>query len=129
MAQLAIKAECRTCGPVEPSVADLRCEARGSQGIFEFGCPFCGRLVLVATEPWRALALQATGAARMTGPVPFELLEPHQGPPVTWDEVLDAHLALGRTDVPQAELVRGATAVAAGRSARRTPRWPGPLMF
>ncbi len=129
MAKLAIKAECRTCGQVEPPVTDLRCEARGSQGIFEFRCPFCGRLVLVATEPWRALALQATGAARMTGPVPFELLEPHQGPAVTWDEVLDAHLALGQTDLPQADLVTDTDLVAAAPPARRTHRWPGPLMF
>ncbi|MFN2555538.1 MAG: hypothetical protein ABR592_01475 [Nitriliruptorales bacterium] len=100
-------------------MSDLRCEARGSQGIFEFVCPFCGRLVLVATEPWRALALQATGAARMTGPVPFELLEPHQGPPVIWDEVLDAHLALGQDDLPQAELVPATNLVAAARPARR----------
>ncbi len=129
MAKLAVKAECRSCGQVEPSVADLRCEARGSQGIFEFACPLCGRLVLVATEPWRALALQATGAARMTGPVPFELLEPHEGPPVSWDEVLDVRLVLGRSDFPQAELVADGRSVAAGRPARRAPRWPGPLMF
>lgn len=129
MAKRAVTVECRWCGEVECSAADLRCEARGSEGMLEFGCPFCNRLGLAATEAWRALALQGLGARRMTGPVPFELLEPHQGPAVTWDEVLDAHLALGQTDRPQAELATDADLVAAAPPARRTHRWPGPLMF
>jgi hypothetical protein len=30
----------------------------------------------------------------MSGSVPFELLEPHTGPPLSWDDVLDFTLAL-----------------------------------
>jgi hypothetical protein len=32
----------------------------------------------------------------MDGSVPFELLESHSGPPLSWDDVLDFKLALER---------------------------------
>lgn len=129
MTRRAVRVTCAGCGQVECPVGDLRCEARGSQGILEFACPFCQRLALAKMQAWRALALQALGAARMTGPIPFELLEPHEGPVVSWDEALDYHLALERTDCPQAELAPGTELVEQAGSATRTARWPGPLMY
>jgi hypothetical protein len=34
------------------------------------------------------------GAGHMTGRVPFELLEAHTGPPLSWDDLLDFKPAL-----------------------------------
>jgi hypothetical protein len=41
----------------------------------------------------------------LTGAVPRELLESHDGPPLSWDDVLDLRLAVSRTCCPQEELV------------------------
>ncbi len=103
MAKRVVPVECRWCNEVECPVADLRCEARGSERMVEIVCPFCRRLVLAATQAWRALALQGLGARRLTGPVPFELPEPHDGSAVSWDEFLD-FTSRSSTDCPQAEL-------------------------
>ena len=50
-------------------------------------CPSCGP-VLIGAE----LA------------VPFELLEAHAGPALSWDDLLDFKLALDRSPWPQVEL-------------------------
>jgi hypothetical protein len=42
----------------------------------------------------------------MSGSAPFELLEPHAGPPLSWDDVLDFMLALESNSYsrPEAEV-------------------------
>jgi hypothetical protein len=104
-----IEAECPWCGPVQVDVRDLRCEvtARGSTGgLCEFTCPMCSRLVLTPVHAAGVDTLRRLGAARVSGAVPFELLEPHPEAPLSWDDVLDAHVALERGCCPQDELMR-----------------------
>lgn len=106
-----IEAACPWCGPVEVTVPGLRClvePRRRAQGICEFTCPMCGRPVLTPVPVAGVQTLQRLGAGQLPGSVPFELLEPHPWGPLSWDEILDAHVALERACCPQDELTRSA---------------------
>jgi hypothetical protein len=108
-AKSVLEAQCRWCGTVTLRPADLRCAVgprSGTAGLCEFACPICDRLALLASTPAGIEALSNKGARLITGRAPFEILEPHKGFALSWDELLDLHLALGRTSVPQTELVR-----------------------
>lgn len=105
---IQIQAECQWCGTVAVGPADLRCAVEpGGQasGLCEFACPYCSRLLVVATTATKAETLLREGARIADGLVPFEVLEAHVGSPVTWDDYLDLRLALEGTDTPQAELI------------------------
>lgn len=99
------RAVCPGCGPMVVPAAELRCEleAAGRQGICELRCPVCSTTVLVPAVAPAVAALWKAGAHHMSGSVPFELLEPHTGPPLSWDEVLDFKLALENDSYPQPE--------------------------
>lgn len=102
-----IRTRCGFCGEVTVPAGSLRCELdpAGPEAVCEFSCPICSRLILVGTGALEALALLAAGARGMPGRAALEVAEPHTGSPVTWDEVLDVHLALARNDFPQQELL------------------------
>lgn len=104
--QEGFQGQCPFCGEVTVGAPSLRCEHDPArpEGLCEFACPICSRLVLVRTGVPEVLALRAAGAGGIGGAVPFEVLERHGGSPVTWDEVLDARLALEATDFPHQEL-------------------------
>ena len=91
-----VRVVCPGCGPVVLPAKALRCEleAAGDKGICELRCPVCSTMVLVPAGPVAVETMRDGGAGHMTGSVPFELLEPHSGPPLSWDEVLDFKLAL-----------------------------------
>jgi len=91
-----VRLVCPGCGPVVLPARELRCElvASGDKGICELRCPVCSTMVLVPAGPVAVETMRDGGAGHMTGSVPFELLEPHSGPPLSWDEVLDFKLAL-----------------------------------
>jgi hypothetical protein len=57
-------------------------------------------MVLVPAGPVAVETMREGGAGHMSGCVPFELLEPHTGPPLSWDDVLDFRLALDRRTDP-----------------------------
>lgn len=107
-----LEAQCPWCGPVTVGPADLRCELhpRGElQGLCEFPCPRCSRLILTPVPPAGVETLHLLGAGRPPGPVPFELLERHAGPPISSDEIIDLHVALDRLCCPQVELTQGSS--------------------
>ena len=91
-----VRLVCPGCGAVVLPARELRCElvASGDKGICELRCPVCSTMVLVPAGPVAVETMRDGGAGHMTGSVPFELLEPHSGPPLSWDEVLDFKLAL-----------------------------------
>jgi hypothetical protein len=104
-----IDAECPWCGPVQVQVADLRCEVAPhgpTGGLCEFICPMCSRLVLAPVPAAAVDTLRRLGAGPVPGAVPFELLERRPRAPLSWDDLLDAHIALERTCCPQDELAR-----------------------
>lgn len=100
---------CRTCGPVVLATRDVRAarsQTSPDEGLFAFTCPRCGRDVLQDAPATTVALLFASGARPLSGLVPFELAEQHAGPPITWDELLDAHEQMSTHCCPQDELVR-----------------------
>lgn len=93
---IKVRVACPGCGPVVLPAKDLRCEleSAGDKGICELRCPVCSTMVLVPAGPVAVETMRGGGAGHMSGSVPFELLEPHTGPPLSWDDVLDFTLAL-----------------------------------
>lgn len=112
-----VRVECPWCGTLALSPGAVRCAdvAPGDRlALCQFTCPVCFRLIILRTTPEGVEVARRVGVADLNGPVPRELLEPHGGPPLTWDDVLDLHLALSRTCCPQEELgVRGPRACGA----------------
>lgn len=101
-----VEISCSWCGQVQLPITELRCAVTDrALSLCEFRCPSCGQLVLRAVQRRQEEVPRQAGAAVLTDPVPFELLEPHRGPPLTWDDLLDLHLELSATRWPQDELL------------------------
>jgi hypothetical protein len=82
---------------VEFALHGLRVHVAGDdQGLLEFSCPSCDRLNVRALGRPELASLSRMGAPRSEGPAPFELLEEHGGPPITWDDLIDFHQAVSR---------------------------------
>jgi len=115
-AQTEVHTICRWCGQITLSSTEIRAEVdprNRTEGLCEFACPSCGRFLIVRTSGDVIRAVHRAGAGRIGGCVPFELLETNSGPPLSWQEVLDLHMALSHQACPQ-ELL----AVQAGRTGR-----------
>lgn len=94
-----VQAGCVWCGAVEFALQELRVHAAGrDQGLLEFTCPSCRRLNVRALGAPELTALAEVGAEATEGPAPFELLEEHAGPPITWDDLIDFHDAVSRLE-------------------------------
>ena len=106
-----IEADCPTCGDVIAPASALVCgvSEADNRALCELQCPGCGRLLLHRLARDDVITLFLLGA-RKDDSLPFELLEAHSGPAVSWDEVLDLHFELERQAFPQRELVRGQAA-------------------
>lgn len=102
-----IRVECPWCGSLVLPPGAVRCSPGrgGNLGLCEFTCPICFRLVLMPTAESGMEAVRRVGVSELAGTIPWELLEPHAGPPLSWDELLDLHLAVSRTCCPQEELL------------------------
>lgn len=90
-----VRTRCPWCGRLELLASSLTCSGAGpgqEQGLCEFTCPGCSRSVFVAVPPSDIALLWAVGAGESR--LPLELLEPHSGPPLSWDDLLDFRLAL-----------------------------------
>jgi hypothetical protein len=93
------RVRCAWCGPEELPLERVLISARsGQEGLFEFRCPSCDRLNIRALEPSDLSTLAEVGVSPRRGPAPFELLEEHDGPPITWDDLIDFHDAVARVD-------------------------------
>jgi predicted RNA-binding Zn-ribbon protein involved in translation (DUF1610 family) len=103
-----IRAECPTCGEVIAPASELVCGVSEAEetALYEFQCPGCDRVLLIPLAPTEVPTLVLLGA-RKGRSLPFELLEAHSGPTVSWDEVLDLHFELEHQSFPQDELVPG----------------------
>lgn len=95
-----MRATCAWCGEIEVHATAVRCaiDPARNRALAEFACPACFRLILVAMSPSRAASRILGGASAISGSAPLELLEPHAGPPLTWDDLLDLHLEIERLD-------------------------------
>jgi hypothetical protein len=93
---IKVRVVCPGCGPLVVPATELRCEleAEGGNGICELRCPVCSATLVVPARAAAVETMRGAGAGHMNGSVPFELLEPHTGPPLSWDDLLDFKLAL-----------------------------------
>jgi hypothetical protein len=101
----ALKANCRRCGDVIVPTSDVRVTAAAfGTGLFVFDCPICGCEVWQASDTGTLLMLRSAGATSLEGATPLELTELHDGLPISWDDLLDAHEVMRDHCCPQDEL-------------------------
>lgn len=91
-----IKASCHDCGDVELKVDDLlvRVCTTDTQGTYVFRCPTCHMSVSKPAEPRIVDLLVASGVELVEWSMPAELNEPHQGAPISHDDLIDFHRLL-----------------------------------
>jgi predicted RNA-binding Zn-ribbon protein involved in translation (DUF1610 family) len=91
-----IKATCPKCGEV-PLTADdivLRIAASRSLTTYGFTCPTCSDFVEKQADDRVVRLLLSGGVIPVPVHIPAEALEVHEGPPLTYDDLLDFHLEL-----------------------------------
>lgn len=86
--------QCTRCGSMRVGAREVSCAVNDhGEALCSATCPACHQPILIRTSRRVAeMVLWFGGAADPRAPM--ELLEAHVGPPVSWDEVLDLHLAL-----------------------------------
>jgi hypothetical protein len=97
--EAVFEARCAWCGPVPVDTVGLGVHV-GSTGeaLLEFACPACDRLNVRPLDRPDVAVLSSVGVEPLAGPAPFELLERHDGPPITWDDLIDFHQEFGRQE-------------------------------
>ena len=100
-----LKADCRACGTVFLTLDELSCviQRERKEALCQFACPIYTLTVTQELPPQDVAILRAMGARELMGSVPFELLEDHFGPPLSFDDLLDFHDAI--LDQPGTALV------------------------
>ncbi|ABK52974.1 hypothetical protein Acel_1202 [Acidothermus cellulolyticus 11B] len=95
-----IKATCPTCGEVELTPADLSLMVcnQAVLSYYSFRCPRCIEEVRKPADDHIISLLVSGGVRPIHWSVPAEALEPHRGPALSYDELLDFALALERSD-------------------------------
>lgn len=95
-----IKATCPGCGEVDLTAEDilLRIGGQASSNSYGFSCPDCGDFVEKAADDRIVRLLLSGGVMPMLVHVPAEALEPKQGPPINYDDLLAFHEVLKSDD-------------------------------
>jgi predicted RNA-binding Zn-ribbon protein involved in translation (DUF1610 family) len=96
-----IKASCPTCGEVELTPADVSlivC-SHAPLSYYAFACPGCTEQVRKPADDHVVSLLVSGGVPATVWEVPAEALEPHEGPALTYDDLLDLAIQLGSTDL------------------------------
>ena len=88
-----IKATCPGCGEVDLTADDilLRIGASRTVNTYGFTCPACSEFVQKPADDRVVRLLLSGGVMPVPVHVPAEALEVHQGPPLTYDDLLDFH--------------------------------------
>ena len=88
-----IKATCPGCGEVDLTADDilLRIGASRTVNTYGFTCPACAEFVQKPADDRVVRLLLSGGVMPVPVHVPAEALEVHQGPPLTYDDLLDFH--------------------------------------
>ncbi len=96
-----IKASCPTCGEVELTPADvsLMVCSRAALSYYAFHCPTCTVEVRKPADDHVVSLLVSGGVPACVWDLPGEALELHDGPRLTYDDLLDFALQLGDTDL------------------------------
>lgn len=113
-----IKASCPSCGDVELTPTQVRlvvCSVK-SWSYYAFTCPTCQEEIRKPAGRDVVALLISGGVVAEPWSVPAEALEHHEGPVLTYDDVLDFALWLNSAD-----LLAAAAAAGGPRHARTTP--------
>jgi predicted RNA-binding Zn-ribbon protein involved in translation (DUF1610 family) len=96
-----IKASCPSCGEVELTPADvsLMVCSHAPLSYYAFHCPSCTDEIRKPADDHVVSLLVSGGVPATVWDVPAEALEPHTGPALTYDDLLDLALHLERTDL------------------------------
>jgi hypothetical protein len=96
-----IKASCPACGEVELTSADVTLMVcnQATLSYYTFGCPKCTDDVRKPADDHVISLLMSGGVRAVVWEVPGEALEVHDGPALTYDDLLDFALHLGVTDL------------------------------
>lgn len=107
-----IKASCPTCGEVELTSADVTLMVcnQATLSYYTFGCPTCTDEVRKPADDHVVSLLMSGGVRAVVWEVPTEALEVHEGPALSYDDLLDFALLLAGTEF---------VAAAAGQSVTR----------
>ena len=91
-----IRAVCPDCGEVTlPSSAmEVQVCAQTQEGSYTFACPVCSHPVHRPADRRVVQILVSGGVKVRIWELPAELFETHDGPPISWDDVLDFHALL-----------------------------------
>ena len=105
-----IKASCPGCGEVELTPADvsLMVCSHAPLSYYAFQCQGCGDEVRKPADDHVVSLLVSGGVPATVWEVPAEALEVHQGPRLSYDDLLDFALQLGDTDLLAEEIARAA---------------------
>lgn len=97
-----VRAVCPPCGTVEitaPDVHLLVCAARPELSTYGFACPACHMPIEKPAPHGVVVQLLSAGVTPHALVIPAEVLEPHDGPPLGYDDLLDLALELAALDV------------------------------
>lgn len=96
-----IGATCPTCGAVELTSADITLRVSNIEALsyYSFICPTCMDEVRKPAYDHIVSLLESGGVKARVLKVPSEALEPHTGPALGYDDLLDFVLELGRDDM------------------------------
>lgn len=91
-----IKATCPGCGEVDLTAEDilLRIGGQATSNSYGFSCPDCGDFIEKPADDRIVRLLLSGGVMPMLVHVPAEALEPKQGPPINYDDLLAFHEVL-----------------------------------
>lgn len=102
-----IKATCPVCGDVDLSPDDVRLTVAESAGwaTYTFTCTTCNDAIEKPADDEVVALLSSAGV--VIDEVPAEALETHQGPSLSYDDVLDFALWLENHDLLSSEVAPG----------------------
>ena len=91
-----IKATCPGCGEVEltPDDIELRVCTHAPASYYVFECPMCHTPIQKPADDRVIQLLISGGVKAIVWELPSEVLEAHEGPAFTKDDLLDFHLLL-----------------------------------
>ena len=92
-----VKATCPSCGDVELTPADLELRVCSTPvaSTYHFTCTRCESVIVKpAADPRIVTLLASVGVPTVHWDLPAELLEAHEGPALTLDDLIDLRLAL-----------------------------------
>jgi hypothetical protein len=91
-----IRASCPTCGDVELTTRDVQVRicSTNNVGAYLFSCPDCQMAVTKPADPRIVDLLVSSGVRLSVWQLPAELSEPREGPPISYDDLLEFHFEL-----------------------------------